>query len=81
MLYDLHCPGLISKVKNRICKQFGIYYPIIAAHKHHRQDACGLEVLGNEVLSEEEDISHEKEENPVILVVDSDDNHAPVINI
>ena len=81
MLCDLHCPSLIPKVKNRICKQFGIYYPSIAAHKRLRQDGCGLEVLGNKVINEEEDISHEEEENPVILVVDSDDNHAPVINI
>ena len=55
--------------------------PSIAAHKRLRQDGCCLEVLGNKVIIEEEDISHEQEENPVILVVDSDDNHAPVINI
>ena len=28
----------------------GIYYPSIAARKRHRQDGCGLEVLGNKVI-------------------------------
>ena len=54
--------------------------PGIVACKHHRQDSCGLEVLGNKVIDEGEDISHE-EEHSEILVVDGDDNHAPVINM
>ena len=59
--------------------------PGIVAYKHHRQDSCGLEVLGNKVTDnkvtdEGEDISHE-EEHSEILVVDGDDNHAPVINM
>ena len=40
-----------------------IYYLSIAACKSHRQDGCGLEVLGNKVIEEEEDISHEEQEN------------------
>ena len=79
--YDLYCPSLRAKVKNRICKQCGIYYPSIAVCQHHRQDGCGLEVLGNKVIDEEEDLSHEEEENSEILVADGDDNHAPTINI
>ena len=55
--------------------------PGIVACKHHRQDSCGLEVLGNKVIDEGEDISHEEEEHSEILVVDGDDNHAPVINM
>ena len=31
-------------------KASGIYYPSIAARKRHRQDGCGLEVLGNKVM-------------------------------
>ena len=50
-------------MKNRLCKQWGIYYPSIAARKRHRQDACVLEVLGNKVIDEGEDISQEEEEN------------------
>ena len=59
----LYCPILKEKVKNRLCKQWGIYYPSIAARKRHRQDACGLEVLGNKVIDEGEEISQEEEEN------------------
>ena len=40
MRYDLHCPSLKAKVKNRVCKQCGIYYESIAALKRHRQDDC-----------------------------------------
>ena len=40
-----------------------------------------VEVLGNKVIDEEEDISHEEEENSEILVPDGDDDHTPVINI
>ena len=79
--YDLYCPSLRAKVKNRVYKQCGIYYQSIAARKRHRQDGCGLEVLGNKVIDEEENISHEKEENPEILVADGDDDHATIINI
>ena len=79
--YDLYCASLKGKVKNRVCKQCGIYYASIAARKRHRQDGCGLEVLGNKVIDEEEDISHEEEENSEILVADGDDDHAPIINI
>ena len=81
MPYDLYCLSLRAKVKKRVCKQCGIYYPSIAACKRHRQDGCGLEVLGNKVIDEEENISHEKEENPEILVADGDDDHATIINI
>ena len=35
--------------------------------------------MGNKVVDEEKDISHEEEENSEIL--DGDDNHAPIINI
>ena len=38
MSYDLYCASLRTKVKNRVCKQCGIYYPSIAACKRHRQD-------------------------------------------
>ena len=51
------------KAKSRVCKQCGMYYLSIAACKGHRKDGCGLEVLGNKVIEEEEDISHEEEEN------------------
>ena len=78
---DLHCPSLKAKVKKRVYKQCGIFYPSIAARKRHRQDGCGLELLGNKIIDEEEDISHEEEENSEILVVDGDDDHAPIINI
>ena len=47
MPYDFYCTSLKAKVKNRVCKQCGIYYPSIAARKGHREDGCGLEVLGN----------------------------------
>ena len=40
-----------------------------------------LKVLGNEVISEDEDINHEEEKDSEILVVDGDNDHAPVINI
>ena len=40
MRYDLHCPSLKAKVKNRVCKQCGIYFESIAARKRHRQDGC-----------------------------------------
>ena len=39
-------------------KASGIYYPSIVARKRHKQDGCGLEVLGKKVIDEEEDISH-----------------------
>ena len=81
MPYDLYCPSLKAKVKNRVCKQCGIYYRSLAARKRHRQNGCGLEVLDNKVIDEEEDISHEGGENSEILVVDGDDDHAPIINI
>ena len=68
-------------MKNRLCKQCGIYYPSIAARKRHRQGDHDLEVLGNKVIDEEEDISHEVEGNSEILVADGDDTHAPIINI
>ena len=80
MPYDLYCPSPKAKVRNRVCKQC-IYYPSIAARKRHRKDGCGLEVLGNKVIDEEVDISHEEEENSEILVTAGDDNHAPIINI
>ena len=90
MPYDFYCKSLKAKVKNRVCKQCGIYYPSIAARKGHREDGCGLEVLGNKksissyilgIDEEEEDISHEEEENSEILVADGDEDHAPIINI
>ena len=31
MPYDLYCPSLKTKVKNRVCKECDIYYPRIAA--------------------------------------------------
>ena len=80
MPYDLYCPSFKVKVKNRVCKQCGIYYPSIVARKRHRQDSCGLEVLGNKVI-DEEDISHGEEEHSQILVADGDDDHVPIIII
>ena len=68
-------------MKNRVCKQCGIYYPSVAARKGHKQDGCDLEVLGNKVIDKEEDISHEEEENSENLVADGDDDNAPIINI
>ena len=44
MPFDFYCPGLKAKVKNRVWKQCGIYYPSIAALEPHRQDGFGLEV-------------------------------------
>ena len=58
MSYGLYCPSLRAKVKNRVSRQCGIYYPSNAACKHLRQDVCGLEVLGNKIIDEEKDISH-----------------------
>ena len=37
--------------------------------------------MGNKVIDEEVDISHEEEENSEILVTAGDDDHAPIINI
>ena len=37
--------------------------------------------MGNKVIDEEENISHEGEKNFVILVADGDDDHASIINI
>ena len=74
MPYGLYYPSLKTKVKNRVCKQFGIYYPSIVARQRHRQYGCGLEVLGNKVIDEEE-------ENSETVVVDGDEDHAPVMNI
>ena len=80
MPHDLYYPSLIkAKVKNWVCKQFGIYYLSTAARKRHRQDGYDLQVLGNKVTNEEEDMTHE--ENSEILAADGDDNHVPVINI
>ena len=70
MPYYLYCPSLKANLMNRVCKQCGIYYSSIAARKRHRQDGCGLEVLGNKVIDEEEDISHDD---------DDGDDHAPII--
>ena len=78
MPYDLYCK---AKVKNRVCKYYDIYYPSNVARKRQRQDGCGLGVLGNKVINEEEDISQEEGENFEILVADVDGDHAPIINI
>ena len=77
MTYDLYCK---AKLKNRVCKYYDIYYPSIVARKRQRQDGCGLEVLGNKVINEE-DISQEEGENSKILIADGDDYHALIINI
>ena len=69
---DLHCPSLRAKVKNKVCQQCSFYYPSIAACKRQRQDGCGQEVLGNNIIDEKEDISHEEEENSEILAADGD---------
>ena len=42
MPYELYSPSLKAKVKNRVCKPCGIYYPGIAAYKRHKQDVCDL---------------------------------------
>ena len=63
MPYDLYCPSLKAKVKNKVCKQCSIYYPSIAACKRDRQDACALEVLGNKIIDEEDDFSHGEDAN------------------
>ena len=73
-------PYLKAKVKNRVYKQCGIYYPSIVACQRHKEDGCGLEVLGNKII-DEEDISCEEEENSEILVANGDDNHAPTIEL
>ena len=67
-------------MKNRVCTQYGFFYPSISASKRHRQDGCGLAVLGNKVIDEQEDIKHD-EENSEILVADGDEGHAPIIYI
>ena len=36
MSYNFYCASLRAKLKNRVCKQCGIYYPSIAACKRHR---------------------------------------------
>ena len=64
-----------------VCKQCGIYYPSIVARKCQKQNGCGLEVLGNKVIGEEENISHEERENSEILAAYGDDDNAPIINI
>ena len=69
---DLHCPSLRAKVKNKVCQQCGFYYTSIAACKRHRQDGCGQEVLGNNIIDEKEDTSHEEEEKFEILAADGD---------
>ena len=51
------------------------------ARKCQRENSCGLEVLGDKVIDEEEDISHEGEGNSEILVADGDDDRAPISNI
>ena len=43
-----------------------------------KQIGCGLEVLGNKVIGEEENISHEERENSEILAAYGDDDHAPI---
>ena len=78
MPYDLYCK---AKVKNRVCKYYDIYYPSNVARKRQRQDGCGLGVLGNKVINEEEDISQEEGENSKILIADGDHCHVPIINI
>ena len=78
MPYDLYCK---AKVKNRVCKQCGIYYPSIAARQLRRQDGCGLEVSSDKLINKVEDISHEGGKNFEILVADVDGDHAPIINI
>ena len=80
MSYGLYCLSLRAKVKNMVSRQCGIYYPSNAACKHRRQDVCGLEVLGNKVIDEKKDISHEEQESAEILVADSDDDHQPIMN-
>ena len=39
--------------------------------------------MGNKVVDEEKDLSHEEEENSeiLVLVADGDDDHAPIINM
>ena len=32
----MYCPSFKSKVKERVCKDCGIYYPSVAAVKRHR---------------------------------------------
>ena len=68
-------------MKNRVCKQCGIYFSSTAGRKCHRQDDCCLEVLGNTVFDEEEDICLKGEENSEILVAVGDNDHVPIINI
>ena len=79
--YVLYCPSLKAKIKNRVSKQCGTYYPSTAARKRHRQHGCGLEVMCNKVTDGEKNISHEGEKNCEILVADGDDDHPPIINI
>ena len=85
MPYDLYCPSLKTKVKTRVCKECNIYYPSIAACKHHRSHGWRsvLEELYEEA-SFSEDV--EQDQNDVIMVDDDDDDDddddcAPVLNI
>ena len=81
MPYDLYCPNLKTKVKNRACKECDIYSPSIAACKRHRSHGCKsvLEELYEEASFSEEE---EHDQNDVIMVDDDDDDDcAPVLNI
>ena len=73
MPYDLYCPSLKTKVKNRVCKECDIYYPSIAACKRHRSHGCKsvLEELYEEASFSEDE---EQDQNDVIMVDDDDDD-------
>ena len=60
--------NLKAKVKKRVCKQCASIIRVLL-------------YVSVKVINEERDISHEEVENSEILVMNRDDNHAPVINI
>ena len=71
MPYDLYCPSLKTKVRNRVCKEYDIYYPSIAACKRHRSHGCKSVIYMRRLL-------FLKMRNKM---VDDDDDRARVLNI
>ena len=72
----MYCPSVKSKVKDRVCKDCGIYYPSVAAVKRHRAGN------GCENHSDQEQqvqlITEEGEEDEERAI---DDEECPILNI
>ena len=75
--YDMYCPSVKSKMKDRVCKDCGIYYPSVAAVKRHRV-GNGCENHSDQEEQEQiitEDGEEEDEERAI------DDEECPILNI